>query len=269
MNHETVDGPADTTVDDTIDLREAADLAGVHYQTIYRWVRSGRLPAVLVAGKYRVERSALDSAMSVRAAPAEPMPPSADRVRRQAEPMHAALSAGDEGAARRLARQLVAEGTSVVDLVQDVLAPPLRRIGQDWHDGKLPIWVEHRASAMVERMLAELVGSRRGRRRGTALVAAVSGDRHSLPTSMAAAALRDANWRVHHLGADMPPEELVQFCAEHVIDVAVLSSTNPSVAEVAAEAAASLEASGTPVVLGRPGATLDELLEQVAANAAR
>jgi hypothetical protein len=31
-------------------------------------------------------------------------------------------------------------------------------------------------------------------------VSAVSGDRHSLPTTMAAVALRVANWQVHHLG---------------------------------------------------------------------
>ena len=33
-------------------LPEAADLLGVHYQTAYGWVRSGKLPARLVAGGY-------------------------------------------------------------------------------------------------------------------------------------------------------------------------------------------------------------------------
>jgi len=138
--------------------------------------------------------------------------------------------------------------------------PPLVRIGADWHAGRLTIWVEHRASAIVERLLGELAPNPRGRRRGTAMVAAVSGDLHSLPTSMAAVALRDDNWAVEHLGANMPPDELVRFCAEHDIDVAVLSSTNPDTAQLAAETAARIGDAGTPVVLGRPGRTLDDLV---------
>ena len=73
-------------------------------------------------------------------------------------------------------------------------------------------------------------------------------------------ALRDDNWTVEHLGANMPPEELLRFCAEHEIDVAVLSSTNPDTARVAVDTAERLQAAGCPVVLGRPGSSLDELI---------
>ena len=92
------------------------------------------------------------------------------------------------------------------------------------------------------------------------MVAAVSGDFHSLPTSMATVALRDDDWSVEHLGANMPPEELLRFCAEHDIDVAVLSSTNPDTATLAANTAERLRAAGTSAVLGRPGSSLDDLI---------
>jgi methylmalonyl-CoA mutase cobalamin-binding subunit len=127
----------------------------------------------------------------------------------------------------------------------------------------LTIWVEHRASAIVERLLGELSPNPRGRRRGTVMVAAVTGDLHSLPTSMAAVTLRADNWVVEHLGADMPPDELVRFCVEHDVDVAVLSSTNPDVADLAADTAERIRAAGTPVVLGGPGRSLDDLVESV------
>ena len=97
------------------------------------------------------------------------------------------------------------------------------------------------------------------------MVAAVSGDLHSLPTSMAAVVLRDDNWSVEHLGANMPPDELVRFCAEHDVDVAVLSSTNPETAPLAAETARRLRAAGTPVVLGEPGRTLSDLVVEARA----
>jgi excisionase family DNA binding protein len=247
--------------DEVVDLQRAADELGVHYQTAYRWVRNGTLPAQLVGGRYVVAPDDIASVAARRAQPRNPPSPSPKRLARVAERMYDALVNGDESTVRQLGRSLVDEGTSIVELIQQVIVPPLVRIGADWHAGRQTIWVEHRASAMVERLLGELSPNPRGRRRGTVMVAAVSGDLHSLPTSMAAVTLRADNWMVDHLGADMPPDELVRFCREHDVDVAVLSSTNPDVAELAAETADRLRRAGTPVVLGGPGRSLDDLVE--------
>ena len=246
--------------DEQVDLQRAADELGVHYQTAYRWVRTGKLPAELVAGRYLVARHDIEALSSQRTTPRSPTPPTAKRMARAAERAHVALVNGDESSLRQLVRGLVDEGASIIDVIQEVLVPPLVRIGADWHAGRLTIWVEHRASAIVERLLGELAPNPRGRRRGTVMVAAVSGDLHSLPTSMAAVVLRDDNWVVEHLGANMPPDELVRFCVEHDIDVAVLSSTNPDTAQLAAETAARISDAGIPVVLGQPGRTLDDLI---------
>ena len=248
---------------DALELDDVAAEVGVHYQTVYRWVRAGKLPANLVVGRYRVQRKELDAFLESRRAPVRLKPPGAARLERAAEKMHAALLNGDELAARDLARTLAAEHTPLAELIQQVLVPPLQRIGRDWHDGKLSIWVEHRATAITERILGEVAPRHRGRRRGTVMVASVSGDRHSVATTMAAVVLRDHNWSVHHLGADMPADELVRFCNEQELDVAVLTVVNPSCSELAEETAERMRASGTPVVVGGPGRTLDDLLSQV------
>jgi MerR family transcriptional regulator, light-induced transcriptional regulator len=250
---------------DQLELQAAADALGVHYQTAYRWVRSGRLPARLVGNKYVVSRADLDALDESRREPAPPAAPSRRRVERQAQRVHEALLDGDEATVRLVARRLVEDGTSVVELIQSVLAPPLRYIGQAWHDGDLPIWVEHRAAAIVERTLGDLVPNPRGRRRGTAMVAAVAGDQHSLPTTMAAVALREANWHVHHLGANMPGDELVRFCAEHDVDIAVLSLTNPDVSTLAEDTADRIRGAGTPTIVGGPGRSLQQLVDDAAA----
>lgn len=248
--------------DDTLELQGAADALGVHYQTAYRWVRSGKLPAQLIGNKYLVSRHDLDTLEAGRRTPAAPAAPSHERVQRQAELVHDALLDGDEATVRKVARRLVEDGTSIVELIQSVFSPPLRHIGQKWHDGDLPIWVEHRASAMVERTLGDLVPNPRGRRRGTAMVAAVAGDQHSLPTTMAAVALREANWHVHHLGANMPGDELVRFCGAHDIDVAVISLTNPDVSKLANGTADLIRAAGTPTIVGGPGRSLEQLVDE-------
>ncbi len=251
----------------TVELRAAAAELGVHYQTAYRWVRNGRLPATMVAGKYCVSRSDLDELAQLRVRPTRVSPPSPQRLDGQASRMHEALTSGDDRTARQIARRLVQEGTPVKDLIVEVLSPPLRRIGQSWHDGEISIWVEHRASATVERILGELTPTPRGRRRGTVMVAAVSGDLHALPTAMAAAALRADNWRVQHLGANMPPGDLVDFCGTHDVTVAVLTVTHSEVAGVAERAAKALRKAAVPVVVGGPGRSLDDLLAEVRAAA--
>jgi len=248
-----------------VDLRAAAAELGVHYQTAYRWVRNGRLPAAIVAGKYSVSRLDLEEFAQLRTRPTPVSAPSLQRLDGQAARMHKALRSGDDPAARQIARRLVNDGTPVKDLIVQVLSPPLRQIGQSWHDGEISIWVEHRASAIVELILGELTPTPRGRRRGTVMVAAVSGDLHALPTAMAAAALRADNWRVEHLGANMPPDELIDFCATHDITVAVLSVTNSHVEAVVQRAATAIRKSATPVVVGGPGRTLNDLLAEVRA----
>lgn len=247
--------------DDLLDLRAAAAELEVHYQTAYGWIRSGRLRAQLIGGRYLIARDELDAVKAQRNTPRIPKPPGTQRLGRAASRMHQALLTGDEQAARQLAVSLVAEGTSIADLIQQVFVPPLIGIGQAWHEGRLTIWVEHRASAIVERILGELAPNPRGRRRGTALVAAVTGDFHSLPTSMAAVTLRADNWHVEHLGANMPPDELVHFCTEHAITVAVITSTNTDTADLANDTAAALWKAGTPTIVGGPGRTLDDLIE--------
>jgi excisionase family DNA binding protein len=253
---------------ESLDLQAAADSAGVHYQTAYRWVRNGRLPATLVGGRYQIRPDDLDAFVEQKQQPTKPSAPSPKRLRTAATKMHTALVDGDEATARNLARTIVGEGTSVADLIEQVISPSLRQIGSAWYDGKLSIWVEHRASATTERILGDVAPNPRGRRRGSAVVAAVAGDRHSLATTMAAVTLRWNNWHVHHLGADMPPTEIFDFVAHHDINVAVLTVVNPGCTQLAHSTATLLEQAGTPTIVGGPGRSLGDLVQE-AQDAAR
>lgn len=245
---------------ESVDLRSAASEIGVHYQTAYGWIRTGHLKAEMVNGQYIIARLDLDSLLRQRRVPTAPKPPSRKRLAHSADRMHKALLTGDEPSARRTALTLVNEGSPVADLIQRAIVPALVRIGQAWHEGQLTIWVEHRASAIVERILGELSPNPKGRRRGTAVVAALSGEYHSLPTSMAAATLREDNWHVEHLGADVPPAELVDFCSHHQVTVVVITATNPDTIPLAHATAVDLQAAGTAVIVGGPGRTLAELV---------
>lgn len=252
-----------------VDLRTAADELGVHYQTAYRWVRTGRLDAELVGGRYLVSATDIAELDRARHAPAAPSPPRPSRLDHAAERMYRALVAGDEQSAARIVGRLAEEGAPMIELISTVLVPPLREIGRAWDDGGVTVWVEHRASAIVERLLGDLAPNPRGRRRGVVAVAALTGDRHSLPTTMAAVALRADNWHVHHLGADLPPDELIGFCDAHDVNVAVITVTNSATRAAAEVAASRLRAAGTPAIVGGLGNDLTELIDQTRRAASR
>ena len=82
-------------------LRDAAETLGVHYQTAYGWVRQGTLRARKTPHGYEVSESDVRDLLARRAAGAEP--PREVQVRdwaAQADRLYAALVAGDETQAR-------------------------------------------------------------------------------------------------------------------------------------------------------------------------
>ena len=154
----------------------------------------------------------------------------------------------------------------MVDLCEQVVAPALRRIGDDWAAGRVSIAQEHRASAICERLLAAHARQPAGRPHGTAVVATPPGERHSLPALMAAACLREDRWLVHHLAADLPVEEVTRLADQVSANFVVLSSAMSQTARQAQQAAAAITAThpDLTVLTGRPGDHLHDLLARAA-----
>lgn len=253
---------------DRIELAEAAARLGVHYQTAYRWVREGRLPAVRVRGRYELEVSDVDALARERDTPTPLTPPAGRRSwSRLADRLFVALREGDERAATDVVVRLHAQQESVADLVGRLLVPALVRIGDDWASGDLSVAEEHRASEIVERIIATIDQRRPGRPRGTVVVTAPPGELHGLPVSMAGAVLREDGWTVEMLGRDLPADALVQFVSEVLPDLVVLTVTMPSVLDAAEAVSVELTAAGHDVLIGESGRPLSELVQ--AARAVR
>ena len=244
-------------------LSDAAEVLGVHYQTAYGWVRQGTLPARKTPRGYEVRESDVRELAARRAAGAGP--PREIQVRdwaAQADRLYAALVAGDEAHARHDFGRLAA-GVPLAVLCDQVVAPALRRVGSDWATGALSIAAEHRATAICERLIAARVRQPRGRPRGVAVTATPPGERHALPAMMAAACLREDHWHVHHLAADLPAAEVTGLAAATGADLVVLSSATTTAARLASRQAREIRERlpGIRVLAGRPGDTLSRLRE--------
>jgi excisionase family DNA binding protein len=242
-------------------LREAAGVLGVHYQTAYAWVRQGVLPARKTGRGYDVSDSDVSALAERRACGTAPR--QEIRVRdwaAQADRLYAAIVTGDETQARHLFARL-ARGVPLADLCERVIAPALDRIGDEWAEGRVPIAAEHRASAICERLIAARTQQPHGRPRGVAVTATPPGERHALPALMATACLREDRWLVHHLSADLPVAEVTRLTVETGAGLVVLSATTAESARAARLAADEimLSAPGVHVLTGQRGEPLSRL----------
>lgn len=190
-----------------LNLKQAAARLGVHYMTAYRYVRQGRLSATQVGTEWRVS----EAAIAAFAAPSRPAEPGGGREvggTDWADRLLPCLLAGDEPAAWRVIEAALASGHPLDHAYMKMLTPALITIGSRWEAGELTVADQHLATAVASRLAARLgaLVHRPGRSRGTVVFGAPSGERHSLPVTVAADLVRLANFTVLELGADVPPE---------------------------------------------------------------
>jgi excisionase family DNA binding protein len=250
-----------------VDLKAAAEQLGVHYQTAYRWVREGSLPAVKIGPAYDVDPRAIEQVSRERSAPVPP--PTRSRVRSwvvHVDRLYDALVLGEERSARVAVERLHDGGITTVELCQHLFTPALRRIGESWAKGRVSLADEHRASAICTKLLARISVHPRGRPRGIAVVTTVPGEGHELPGMMASMALRAERWQVHHLGTQVPYDQLASLAKREGARLVVLSVTDMRVQADSDRFAQRVEEElHMRVLVGRPGATLTELQERVGA----
>jgi DNA-binding transcriptional MerR regulator/methylmalonyl-CoA mutase cobalamin-binding subunit len=129
-------------------------------------------------------------------------------------------------------------------LVSEVLQPLLREIGDRWHRGELSIAHERLISKIVARHVGLMLDAYdRAARREAIVFATLPGERHELGLLMSAMICASRGFKVHYLGADLPPAEIALFTREvgaAVVAISVvlqegLADIPPQLAQLAAE----------------------------------
>lgn len=207
----------------SLTLHEAADRVGVHYMTVYRHVRLGMLPAHKVGGSWRIDPADLNASALTRGRirPGIPSTPSNGSTSRRrapwAERLGRRMLAGDGAGSWQVVEAAMASGVEPADVYVDVLAPALHRVGAAWQRGDVGIEQEHLASGVAASIIGRMGPRfrRRGRHRGTILVAMPPGERHGLGVAMVADILVQAGFEVLNLGIDTPPFALAAAITAH------------------------------------------------------
>jgi len=233
-----------------ITLEEAAERLSVHYMTAYRYVRSGRLPAVRDGLRWLVDPADLAAIGTGRATRGH------GRLRTDgAARLQARMVAGDEAGSWGVIEEAIAYGMSPSTVLVELIGPGLRAIGDGWAAGELAVADEHRAVTVAQRLVGRLGPrfARRGRKRGTVVLGSVAGDEHALPSAMVADVLRGGGFDAVDLGANTPPESFAATAADTTRLVAVLvGATVPGADRALRRAVRAVRAAGVaaPILVG-------------------
>jgi len=191
-----------------IGLPEAAERLGVHYMTVYRYVRTGQLPAVREGAKWSVDIADLNLAKVQRPTTS----PSDGHTTERTSRLFDRLSAGDGPGAWSIVEGAMASGSDPTTIYLDVLTPALRAIGDGWRSNAISIAQEHRASIVATQIVGRLGTrfTRRGRSRGSVVLGLAPGDQHALTSLMLADFVRHAGFEPLNLGANTPARAFVE-----------------------------------------------------------
>jgi MerR family transcriptional regulator, light-induced transcriptional regulator len=155
----------------------------------------------------------------------------------------AALQHGDEAAARGVIADAQARGLSPTHIYYDIFAPSMIAIGELWERNEITVAEEHLATAVTERLIAQLspLFERPADQGdpGTVLIGCVAGEQHALGAQMLADLCRAQGWRVLFLCADVPTGDWVRLAVRFNVELVAISAGMdrhlPTVAEVIRE----------------------------------
>ncbi|HEY6377740.1 MAG TPA: cobalamin-dependent protein [Candidatus Dormibacteraeota bacterium] len=241
----------------SVSLREASAQLGLHYMTVYRHIRTGRLPAHRNGSTWEVDVADLARFTAGRRAPTgtRGRPVHARRV----PDLAARLVEGDEAGAWTLVESVSGAGATPQAVYIDLFVPALRRIGELWERGEIGIAEEHRATVVMQRLVGRMGPRfrRPGRPRGTIVLGAPEGELHGLPTALVADLLRVQGFVVVDLGANVPTDSFVD-CVLRLPALAVgVAVTMPGRLPAARRLVRALRRAGVraPILVGGAGIT--------------
>jgi excisionase family DNA binding protein len=205
---------------------QAAEVLGVSVSTVKRWVDEGVLPAHKTAGGHRkllraevlalARQSGLPSGEWAAAILASPRGRQAD-PQTTAAALLEALLLGQEAEVRSLLRRAYLSGMAVETLADQVVAPAMAQVGEEWQAGRLDVWQEHRATQLCAAALYQWkdeLEARAERNRLIAVGGAPEGDPYLLATLLAQLVLLDAGWEAVNLGPHTPLSSLAKAVSE-------------------------------------------------------
>lgn len=252
-----------------LSTRDLADALGVSESSLKRWIDAGKIAATRTEGGHR--RVELSEAM--RYIRAERLPvarpelldlPEVNAARAIGRDLATYLLEGNDAGARGWLTSRFLAGESVAQLADGPIRAAMTQLGDLWRHDEDGIFVEHRATDICLRAVAQLRAllPRVADAAPIALGAGLVGDPYLIPSQLAAMVAIENGFGAINLGPDTPLPALSNAIAHHrprVIWLSISVALTPARARATARWLGELPSSVTAVVGGQQVMTLRTL----------
>ena len=168
------------------------------------------------------------------------------------------LVSGDPGAMRILDR--LVQDQPQEDVIEDLIAPIMREVGDRWASGAIGVAEEHAATWLVASWIGAQLRSMPPPMRPQLIVTATPpGERHDLGVTMLGIFLRRQGLPVLHLGSDLPAYEIAAKCAAASASVVVLGVLTPGLDRQLEETIAAISEAAPGTAIGVGGAATETM----------
>lgn len=218
---------------------QLAPLFGVNVSTIKRWVDRGFLRSDITSGKHRrISQQQLTEFIKNNPRHAKnsyvlrKLLNRADHISSEIwHTYYEKLLTNNSLAAEKIFDHLFLKGYAVIKIIEEVITPTLRHIGNEWEKGTISVYEEHRMSFMIRMHLMKLdqfIPAVTKKTAPKAVLACAPGEHHELPLQLAGLVLKQKNWKTDILGIDINVTELIKAADEVKPKIIVISKTYSS-----------------------------------------
>ncbi len=197
---------------------QLAPMFGVNVSTIKRWVDKGYLDAEVTAGGHRrITRDQL--ATFIKKYPKYSNAYTLKRLQEQKhdirdemwEEYYRLLETNDMRQAERYIDKLYIQNFPIKDIINRVIMPALRHMGEQYHAKELSIYEEHRMSFLIRMHVIRLDGYvplSKNKKTRSVILACAPGEFNELPLQIIALLFKLHGWRPHVLGINISLAEM-------------------------------------------------------------
>jgi len=230
--------------------RQAAEILGVHESSIKRWNTSKQLNAQQTSGGHRrfsiseilafAKKNRLDSPLLFYGSYAERVWSATEELRKKGDYelltqlVYEWIVDDRTTFVTRLLVHIIRKDYPLEDLIDNLLAEVLYRVGDNYMSGNLAIGDEHRATHSLRDVLIHLKEqlretgyARPARNRPITILGCGREEEHELGALMARLVLEVQGWTVVYLGLDVPTEEFAKQQAKHEAALVCISMMPP------------------------------------------
>jgi len=215
---------------------QLAKLFDVNVSTIKRWADRGYLPTDTTAGGHRrITKQQLSAFINKYPKHAKNSYVLRKLLKKnfkiadsQWQDYYNCLKKNDAKNSMAMIEKLYLNGASIIEILRTTITPALRHIGDQWSEGKISVYEEHRMSFLIRMHLMRLdqfIPDKTTKNSPSAILACAPGEYHEMPLQLVSLIFKLHGWKTHILGINISLSELKKAAKKIKPTLLIISKT--------------------------------------------